>query len=269
MDTSQFGGAPTRRKTFIRDYKMTQETREVLKIETIKNFKNAVKNKLIRQVLTQDPEERSDKDLQIIEPLIKETQFMQNRKEMTQADFNELCRSLCFLELDEFENVFEYGEIGDTFYIIIQGVVSIQLRNNNIKNWAYARKQYNKLLKWKELEFDPRVADAQEKWNDDQAKKKRMMRGPPKRGLEKQSTLDIIHDMMTTRKRSSGQRESSLNILSRVSGSLNFKPSLKDASQSFMADSSDIFTKEQVIKLKEKRDMMERRETTESVFDFR
>jgi len=44
---------------------------------------------------------------------------MQNRKEMTSTDFQELCRSLCYLELDEFENVFEYGEIGDTFYIII------------------------------------------------------------------------------------------------------------------------------------------------------
>ena len=66
-----------------------------------------------------DPEERTPEDLKILDPLIKETQFMQNRKEMTSTDFQELCRSLCYLELDEFENVFEYGEMGDTFYIII------------------------------------------------------------------------------------------------------------------------------------------------------
>ena len=35
---------PTRRKTFIKDYKMTQETKEILKLEIIKNFKNAIKN---------------------------------------------------------------------------------------------------------------------------------------------------------------------------------------------------------------------------------
>ena len=56
-----------------------------------------------------DPEERTPEDLRILDPLIKETQFMHNRKEMTSTDFQELCRSLCYLELDEFENVFEYG----------------------------------------------------------------------------------------------------------------------------------------------------------------
>ena len=137
---SEYVPDPKRKKTFIKDYKMTQETKELLKIETIKNLKNALKNKVMKQVLITDPEERTMQDLKILDPLIKETQFMQNRKEMTQTDFQELCRSLCYLELDEFENVFEYGENGDTFYIIIQGVVSIQLRNNSIKNWAYARK---------------------------------------------------------------------------------------------------------------------------------
>ena len=137
---SEYVPDPKRKKTFIKDYKMTQETKELLKIEIIKNLKNALKNKVMKQVLMTDPEERTMQDLKILDPLIKETQFMQNRKEMTQTDFQELCRSLCYLELDEFENVFEYGENGDTFYIIIQGVVSIQLRNNSIKNWAYARK---------------------------------------------------------------------------------------------------------------------------------
>ena len=83
---------------------------------------------------------------------------------MTQNDYQKLCRSLCFLELDEFENVFEHGDKGDTFYIIIQGLVSVQLPNNNIKNWSFARKEFLKLQKWKQNEFDPKAAFAEEQW---------------------------------------------------------------------------------------------------------
>lgn len=45
---SEYVPDPTRKKTFIKDYKMTHETRELLKLETIKNFKNSLKNKVMR-----------------------------------------------------------------------------------------------------------------------------------------------------------------------------------------------------------------------------
>lgn len=91
--------------------------------------------------------------------------------------------------MDEFQNVFEQGEIGDKFYMIIQGVVSIQMRNKDLRNWEYLRKQYEKLLRWKTTKFEPRVLQAKAKWDEDQ-KRIRIHGSRKKPLLQKNSTLN-------------------------------------------------------------------------------
>jgi hypothetical protein len=59
--------------------------------------------------------------------------------------------------MNQQENVFEFGEFAENFYVIISGVVSVQIRNPKIKNWAEQRNSFKMLLEWKEKVFDPRV----------------------------------------------------------------------------------------------------------------
>ena len=54
-------------------------------------------------------------------------------------------------------NVFNYGEVGDKFYIILRGVVSINTPNSAIKDRAVKFKDYQLLLEWKENEFDKKA----------------------------------------------------------------------------------------------------------------
>ena len=46
------------------------------------------------------------------------------------------------------------GDEGDKFYIIIQGVVSVQVTNEKIQERLFKRREYEQLKKWKKDVFD-------------------------------------------------------------------------------------------------------------------
>lgn len=54
----------------------------------------------------------------------------------------------------------KYGDIGDLFYMIIKGSVSVQIPNPEIKKWDIFRKEYLRLKQWKWEEFDPKARRA-------------------------------------------------------------------------------------------------------------
>ena len=62
------------------------------------------------------------------------------------------------------ENVIEFGDQGDNFYIILKGVVAIEIPNPNIQDRDIKWKDFQMLKKWKEDDFDPRAADMKEKY---------------------------------------------------------------------------------------------------------
>jgi hypothetical protein len=44
--------------------------------------------------------------------------------------------------------VFRHGDLGDSFYIIIKGIVGVRVPNSEIKGWKYEIKRYRDHLKW-------------------------------------------------------------------------------------------------------------------------
>ena len=54
----------------------------------------------------------------------------------------------------------EYGESPETFYMLINGIVSLKTRNMNVPEWNFQWREYQKLLEWKTNEFDPMVENA-------------------------------------------------------------------------------------------------------------
>ena len=61
-----------------------------------------------------------------------------------------------FHRTSAFDNVFEYGNEGDLFYIIIKGLVSIKIPNPTISDWRMHRKRYDDLIEWKTKKFERR-----------------------------------------------------------------------------------------------------------------
>lgn len=61
--------------------------------------------------------------------MLKRIQFFQSRQSMKDVDYKDLVQGLSFEEHDENSVVFNLGDQGDKFYIILEGSVSVQIRN--------------------------------------------------------------------------------------------------------------------------------------------
>lgn len=89
--------------------------------------------------------------------LIKGIPFFKQKKEIKEADYKELVQGFTLQKLKKGSIVFNYGDDGDQFYIILKGAVTVQVRNQTLKNWKQQRLIYQRLLKWK-VELDKRYA---------------------------------------------------------------------------------------------------------------
>ena len=78
---------------------------------------------------------------------------------MSLNDIKELTGYLQFEHVPAFEKVMTYGEIGNTFYIIIQGLCSVQVPNPAIDEWKLQYREYTRLKQWKKS-FDEKVEKA-------------------------------------------------------------------------------------------------------------
>ena len=62
-----------------------------------------------------------------------------------------------FFQSDPAQEVIRYKEKGEKFYVIIKGVVSVQIPNPLIKDRQQKYRYYQTLLQWKSEQFDPKV----------------------------------------------------------------------------------------------------------------
>ena len=46
------------------------------------------------------------------------------------------------------QNVINYGEVGDKFYIMLKGIASVIIPNSAIKDRAVKWREYKSLLEW-------------------------------------------------------------------------------------------------------------------------
>ena len=74
------------------------------------------------------------------------------------SDIKELSSFLQFKEVPQFEKAVTYGEVGNEFFLILKGLVSIQIPNPAVPEWKIKWRDYQKLLDWKKSTFDPRAA---------------------------------------------------------------------------------------------------------------
>lgn len=81
-------------------------------------------------VLKKDSKQRTKKDCEKIVPHLKQIKFFQER-EIPDKNYLDIAQSLTYLELPADAIVFEYGTIGDLFYIILKGSVRVLVPNKD------------------------------------------------------------------------------------------------------------------------------------------
>lgn len=90
----------------------------------------------------------SQSEEEIIE-LIKKIPFFSEKKEIKEADYKELAQGFNMQRFAAGDTVFQLGDDGDQFYIILTGSVSVMVRNHQLKNWKQQRVLFQRLLDWK------------------------------------------------------------------------------------------------------------------------
>ena len=79
---------------------------------------------------------------------------------MKYEDFKDLVQNFQFKSYEAGQDVFEIDTQGETFFIILQGLVSVMVRNPAIKEWNNEYKYYKELVEWK-TKFDIKAKKAE------------------------------------------------------------------------------------------------------------
>jgi len=100
----------------------------------------------IADILKVDPQHRQPKDVQALVELVKDIkvfkEFQSNR-----AQLEELCKNLYLKSLPEGKTLFEQGDRGDSFYVILEGSVDILIRMQDEKGGGDTLKKVAALKK--------------------------------------------------------------------------------------------------------------------------
>lgn len=107
----------------------------------------------LKTILQKPQQQRSKEELQDVENIISNHQFFKKNIK-SREHCEQIVQLMHFEECQEFQNVINYGEKGDKFYIILKGLVSIKIPNPAIGDWRNQRAKYENLLKWKNTYFE-------------------------------------------------------------------------------------------------------------------
>ena len=87
---------------------------------------------------------------------MKEIKFFKDRSSLKPQDFKDIVSEFQFEKISPFKKLFNFGEKGEKFYVIIKGLLSVETKNPAIKHWYAERKYYLQLLDWRG-EFEKKI----------------------------------------------------------------------------------------------------------------
>ena len=109
-------------------------------------------NKIIelsRDILEKVPMLRTSSEIEKITNYLREVPFFKDRN-IRDKDLDELVSAFNFESFQSGQQIMEYGEDGNKFYIQFKGVVSVSVPNSEIRNWRMRRFLFIQDLKWYE-----------------------------------------------------------------------------------------------------------------------
>ena len=103
---------------------------------------------LLIEILGKRANYRSQAEIAELVQLVSELQFFKERSELKEAELRELVQAFSLIEIKQGQNIINYGEPGENFYVILRGKCGVQIPNPVIKGWREHREKYQDLLAW-------------------------------------------------------------------------------------------------------------------------
>ena len=95
--------------------------------------------------------------MQTITKVIQSAPFIHGYTQIDPSGFREIAMSLKLKEVEKGKSIQNYGDSSRRIYILLDGSVSIFVKNKTIPDWEWAIDVYNALKKWKKNVFDKKV----------------------------------------------------------------------------------------------------------------
>ena len=124
--------------------------RQAAKASSVLTDKEAEMIRII-QVLKKHPLKRTEDDVEMVIPYMKEVKFFKDR-DIKALDYPDIVHALGYEHFRDGECIMQWGELGDKFYILLKGQVGVLIPSPKIKD---SRDQMNDLVHdLEELELD-------------------------------------------------------------------------------------------------------------------
>lgn len=111
----------------------------------------------LKRILKSSQIARSESDVTQIQGLLCKINFFKEHTLITENDLRDIAMVMTYQEVEAGSAIMSIGERAESFYIILDGTVTVQIRNEIIDSWDWAHGVYTALKNWKAEEFDKKV----------------------------------------------------------------------------------------------------------------
>lgn len=102
-------------------------------------------------MLKKHPLKRTEEDVEMVIPYMKEVKFFKDR-DIKAMDYPDIVNALSYEHFNDSQCIMQWGELGDKFYILLKGQVGVLVPTGRIKD---SRDQMNDVVHdLEELELD-------------------------------------------------------------------------------------------------------------------
>lgn len=102
-----------------------------------------------KQILMRPCAERSEEDIRELLPLVKGIKFFKEQGISDVSEFIQIAQCLTYESVAKGRYVFEYGSVGEKFFIIIEGEVSVVIPNPECRDFRHRYEAMIEERRWK------------------------------------------------------------------------------------------------------------------------
>jgi len=164
-----------------------EDLKDLLKTEINHFTQNLFFYKRLKANLLLAPSKRSKEESYELNFTLRDIPFFKARQTtLDSSTVKVVCNHFKYKRIPELHYVIPYQQFGNGYFYILKGVVRILRPNPHIDNWEKKRAEYEKLGKWKEQVYDPKLVEA--KKNNFEAQRRRSLM---KRRIGQERTLTL------------------------------------------------------------------------------
>lgn len=136
---------------------LTESRKNEIKRQIGQAFLDILKQLTIKKIIGRKISRRTDWETQQLISLIRGQDVFRKQRLLKENDMRQIAKSLTYLELNEGDHVWRYGDPAEYYYIVLRGKVSVEQPNEKVKEWSWVKEVHEQLLRWIDRDIDTKL----------------------------------------------------------------------------------------------------------------